>query len=345
MDEPARDQRPRANQRVDMRLGALRCVLLKAFGRGGVPAWAMITGRASPGPADGGDGPLTPPRHICGVTDVGRVRKLNEDAYRISADGRFFVVADGMGGHAAGEVASELAVSILDDFVQGALRREGDPPDAEVASLLLRAVDAAHEHVRREAAAREGCMGMGTTIVMGLVLGDRLHTCHVGDARCYVKGAAGLTVLTRDHSMVGQLVQAGTLDPGDVRAHPRRNELLQALGLPMQLEPDVNACDLAARDRVLLCSDGLWESLEDDEIRRIIAGERSVVGCARGLVDRAARVGGRDNITAVVYEHVPSTIPARSDDASADTSTGVHAGPNERGVAKGANGENERVGR
>jgi len=323
-----------------MKLGTLRCVLLKAIGRGGVPAGAVPTGRVDACPSHGSDRQLTTPCHICGITDVGRVRKLNEDAYRISADGRFFVVADGMGGHAAGEVASELAVSTLVDFVQDALHREGAPPDADVASLLLRAIDAAHERVRREAAAREGCKGMGTAIVMGMVLGDRLHTCHVGDSRCYVMTAAGLTVLTRDHSMVARLVQAGTLNPGDVRTHPRRNELLQALGLPMQLEPDVNACDLATRDRVLLCSDGLWESLEDDDIRRIISGDRSVVGCARRLVDRAARAGGRDNITAVVYEHVPPSPSARTDDASACTSNGPHLGPNEQGLAKGAKGEN-----
>jgi protein phosphatase len=246
---------------------------------------------------------VAPTDHLCGITDVGRVRPHNEDTFHVSPDGRVLIVADGMGGHEAGEVASALAVEALVEFFGGEREKAAVAGEEPMERLLVKAFEAAHERVRKAAESREGCEGMGTTLILAYILGDWLHTCHVGDVRCYVHGATGLKQVTQDHSLVGALVRAGHLRPDEARRHPRRNEILQAVGLATGTVPEVHAVELAAGDLVLLCSDGLWEALTDDEIEAILAWEGSMRQRATQLVDRANAAGGRDNITVVLYEH------------------------------------------
>jgi protein phosphatase len=255
----------------------------------------------------------SPSSRVCGITDVGRVRDLNEDNYRISADARVLLVADGMGGHAAGEVASELASATLFEFLQEAVAGRSDLPDSEARALLLEGIQRAHERVRAAAETTPGCAGMGTVVIVGLVQGNRLHVCHVGDSRCYLRSGGELVLITEDHSTILRLVRTGTLTAEEARSHPGRNEILQALGLPMNLEPSLNSRDLAQNDRALLCSDGLWEAITEDEILRILVAEDSARACARALVDAANQAGGPDNITVVVYDH-PSVTPAADSD-------------------------------
>lgn len=212
---------------------------------------------------------VSPTDHLCAITDVGRVRDHNEDTFYISNDGRLLIVADGMGGHEAGEVASTLAVETVVEFFGPKLQQATDS-GSELESLLLKALEAAHRKVLETARSREGCRGMGTTLIMACVHGDQLYTCHVGDVRCYVRSATGLEQVTQDHSLVGALVQAGELTSEEARVHPRKNEILQAVGLPNGIVPEVSSRTLSNGDRVLLCSDGLWEALSDEEICSIV---------------------------------------------------------------------------
>jgi serine/threonine protein phosphatase PrpC len=197
-----------------------------------------------------------------------------------------------------------LAVEVVAQFFT-AERRQAIDSDAEpIEPLLLEAFATAHSTVLEAGQSAEGRHDMGTTLILAYVHGDQLSTCHVGDVRCYVRTTAGLEQLTRDHSLVGALVQAGELTPEEARVHPRKNEILQAVGLSNGIVPEVNMRTLQNGDRVLLCSDGLWEALSDEEICTILDWEGSMRQRATQLVDRANEAGGHDNITVVLYEHV-----------------------------------------
>lgn len=144
---------------------------------------------------------------------------------------------------------------------------------------------------------------MGTALTLGCVLGNRLHTCHVGDVRAYVRNHSGLVQLTRDHSVVEARVQAGILTPEAARRHPDRNQLLQALGASRQIIPEIHHYLLAPGDLVLLCSDGLWNTLTDAQMTAILDSRAPLEHRARQLVDQANAQGGEDNITALLYQH------------------------------------------
>lgn len=247
---------------------------------------------------------VAPTDHLCAITDVGRVRDHNEDTFYISDDGRVLIVADGMGGHEAGEVASALAVEVVAEFFVTQPQQAIDSSTESIELLLVEAFATAHQRVLEASHSREGCRGMGTTLILAYVRGDQLYTCHVGDVRCYVRTAAGLEQVTQDHSVVGALVQAGELTPEEARVHPRKNEILQAIGLSNGIIPEVNSRVLEHGDCVLLCSDGLWEALSDEEICSIMDWDGSMRQRATQLVDRANEAGGYDNITVVLYEHV-----------------------------------------
>ena len=144
---------------------------------------------------------------------------------------------------------------------------------------------------------------MGCTLVLACVRGDTLHICHVGDVRAYLWREGRFNALTRDHSVVAEMVAARELTPDEARGHPAKNEVLRAIGMPAGFEPDSNRCALQSGDRVLLCSDGLWEMLPDREIARVVGADGSMRQLATQLVDRANDAGGHDNISVVLYEH------------------------------------------
>ncbi len=233
--------------------------------------------------------------NLCAITDRG-CRPRNEDAFGISQDGRLWVVADGMGGAAGGDIASGLCVDVATAFAtKNASDRAGQ--------TLERAVQAAHEAVLGAARKAPQYEGMGATLILAAVLGNALSVCHVGDTRCYVRSQGALERLTRDHSLVAQLIEAGRLSPELARIHPRRNEILQAVGVEPGIEPDLAARELNAGDRVLLCSDGLWGAMEDSEILALLGSDGTMRQVAVELVDRALANGAGDNITLVLYEH------------------------------------------
>lgn len=238
---------------------------------------------------------------LCGISDIGG-REKNEDAFFLSPLGPFMVVADGMGGHQAGEVASEIAIKTLAEFFdegRGGSERGGQEAEA----LLVAAFEEAHRRVAEAARSDATRSGMGTTLIAGLIDGSRLYTCHVGDVRCYVRSSKGLEQITRDHSVVAALVRAGQLTDEEARTHELRNRIDQALGLPMRIVPELHCVELSPGDRVLLCSDGLWGALRDEEIREVVDWEGTARQRAMQLVNRArSSPDADDNITVVLYD-------------------------------------------
>jgi PPM family protein phosphatase len=247
---------------------------------------------------------FAPLPHICAITDVGRVREANEDAYCVSPDYAWFAVADGMGGHDAGEVAAALAIQTLVEYITPERMATAVATDT-IGTLLLDAVTSAHECVLDANRSKEGGKEMGCTLVVGAIA-EGLFTCHVGDVRCYIMHEGVLSQITRDHSTVGSLVEAGQITPEEARVHPNKNQVLQAIGMPMGVTPDVNSAGLFPGDLILVCSDGLWEAMPQEEIQAILAGEGDMCQLATRLVDCANDAGGHDNITAVLCQIAPA---------------------------------------
>jgi len=229
------------------------------------------------------------------ATDVGLVRDANED--RVLCGSTMFAVADGLGGHAAGEIAATLAlgpVAELDDVAFG------DP--AAAATALADAVRVANHDVLEAARADVARQGMGTTLTAATIVGDTLVIAHVGDSRAYLhRDGEPLRRLTDDHTVVEDAVRAGRLSAAHARRHPHRNVLTQAVGLDHDIRVDApQPVALHPGDRVLLCSDGLTEAVTDDDIERILAGAGDPDAVCRALVEAALAGGGPDNVSVVV---------------------------------------------
>jgi serine/threonine protein phosphatase PrpC len=234
-------------------------------------------------------------------SDTGRVRSHNEDAvgHLVPPDGRqrarkglLFLVADGMGGHQAGEVASRQAIAVSTEryYADGS---------RDVATSLLRALRAANRAIYEQAQSDPSKAGMGTTLVAAAIVADKVYVANVGDSRAYVLGEQGIAQVTDDHSWVSEQVRAGLLAPDQARGHPQRNLVTRALGTRPTVEIDVFEGSIAPGDVVLLCSDGLTNLLEDEEIAAILR-EQPAREAAQSLVEAANGRGGTDNITVVV---------------------------------------------
>ncbi|MCP3981880.1 MAG: Stp1/IreP family PP2C-type Ser/Thr phosphatase [bacterium] len=237
---------------------------------------------------------------VYGITDVGRRREANQDHFLIDESIGLFAIADGMGGHAAGEVASEIAIQTLAET----LRRNDSTNDTVVDEAGRRLVHAVHEGNRRiceSVVTREEWRGMGTTIVAMLKLNDRAVIGHVGDSRAYRVRAGKLERLTTDHSWVGEQVRLGLLTDEEASRHPMRNIVTRALGNRQEVEVELKEEACVEGDTIMLCSDGLNSMLTDVEILETLTrhADNPEAAC-KGLVDRANACGGEDNITVIV---------------------------------------------
>jgi PPM family protein phosphatase len=232
------------------------------------------------------------------ATDVGRMRKNNEDSY-LSAE-PVAAVADGMGGHSAGEVASAIAIEEL-----AALGERG-PWENETAATddLKQAILRANRRIRGMAASDRKLNGMGTTLVALLQDGDMVHVANVGDSRGYLLRQGELSQVTVDHSLVQELVDDGRLSPKDAERHPQRSVITRALGIDPEVEFDLFTYKLQVGDRLLLCSDGLSDVVEPTQIRNVLLRVRSPQKAARQLITVANEQGGPDNITVIVVDAV-----------------------------------------
>ena len=230
-----------------------------------------------------------------GRSHAGLVRTNNEDSG--FAGPTLQLVADGVGGAAAGEVASATAAYVTTALGLAVSRT----PEPDLLDVLGRAVRLSHEQLKAGTVAEPSRAGMGTTLTALLTDGVRVALVHVGDSRAYLLRDAELTQLTRDHTYVQTLVDAGVLSPDEVRGHPRRNVVLQAVDGERPASPDLDLVDVRVGDRLLVCSDGLSDLVEDEQVRECLeAGAPQ--DAANALVDAALSVGGRDNVTCLVSD-------------------------------------------
>jgi protein phosphatase len=237
------------------------------------------------------------------LTDRGRVRSHNEDngGIFVNKDGTMLaVVCDGMGGHQAGEVASERAVSHIKEMWEETINISSpEPAEIWLKTFILQTNQSLFEHAN----SHEECHGMGTTIVAA-ILGDSFVTlAHVGDSRIYLISEEGAKQLTEDHTFVNELVKTGQISKEDAEHHPRKNVILQALGTEKTVKIDIKTITYDDPGYVLLCSDGLTDKVNDREIVEVLNnGSQALSAKAEELIRRANHYGGEDNITVAILE-------------------------------------------
>ncbi len=233
------------------------------------------------------------------LTDIGRVRKINEDTYGFytCTEYSYAIVCDGMGGHLAGEVASELAVSTISEYIKSNLTVDLDK--FQTKEVINRAFKLANSKIYDYSCNNESVMGMGTTATLILLRGGYLTFAHVGDSRAYMIDKK-LVQLTKDHSYVQELVKLGQITPEEAKHHPRRNIITRAMGIEEDVKVDMGIKAYNA-ENVLICSDGLYEDIEDEELFEIVT-DNSQKDSVDLLVKLANERGGKDNITALIIK-------------------------------------------
>jgi serine/threonine protein phosphatase PrpC len=242
-------------------------------------------------------------------TDIGRVRSVNEDRVLVIPDLNGFtlaIVADGMGGHQAGDIASQLAVETIENQLRH-LHRGMTLEACE--SALKQAIVTANRTIFNIASAGEKYAGMGTTVVLALATRQVLMIAHIGDSRAYICSGLELEQLTQDHSLVNELVKTGQISEAEAQQHPRRNVLTRALGTDPDVEVDVRHFSWKAGDMVLMCSDGLSGLVNAERLCGILNEAGDLEMKADRLIQTALQAGGDDNITAVILSNEP---PAHS---------------------------------
>lgn len=228
------------------------------------------------------------------LTDVGKKRTNNEDSYLINDKGRqkLFIIADGMGGHNAGEVASGEACRMVDKYIQ--------THDGSIDEVLRSAVRHANRELFIRASENNAMSGMGTTIDVLLAEKNKIHVAHVGDSRVYIISRDSVRKITHDHSVVGMMMDSGSITEEEARVHPQRNLITRAVGTAMTVEVDIVNETIHNGEWVLMCTDGLTNMVPKDEICRIVTTASNITAAANKLVEKAKENGGDDNITVVL---------------------------------------------
>lgn len=238
---------------------------------------------------------------FCARTDVGRVRSNNEDSVAISHDARMVIVADGMGGYNAGEVASVMLVQILNRELRNRLIAAGPRADVEqVRELLTTSVERANTAIYQAARAHAHYAGMGTTLVIGLFGADRVVVGHIGDSRAYLLREGSFSRLTRDHTWLQEQMDKGEMTPQEAKRSGMRSLLTRAVGVDPRVRLEVNEFPVKAGDLFLFCSDGLTDSIDDPELAVLLRDPSPLPKLAERLVQQANALGGRDNISALL---------------------------------------------
>ncbi|MDP9362038.1 MAG: Stp1/IreP family PP2C-type Ser/Thr phosphatase [Acidobacteriota bacterium] len=244
-----------------------------------------------------------------GLTHVGRQRQHNEDSFLVADEAKLFLVADGMGGHAAGEIASRIAVDSISEFIVHTKEDDGTWPHAydehytRTTNRLMAALRMANtrvlEAMRKDARLR----GMGTTVVACMADGDKMSVAHVGDSRAYMIRNGKISRITSDHSWVFEQVKAGMLTEAEAEKHPLRNVITRALGGALSVNPDASEIDSRPGDVYLLCSDGLTGMVPEEEILKLVtANADDLEKACRELIDMANERGGLDNVTTLLVK-------------------------------------------
>lgn len=233
------------------------------------------------------------------ITDVGMVRQVNQDYVYVTDRPlgilqNLFVVADGMGGHQAGDYASKYTVEVLNRELA---LSEGE----DIERCLVGAIKTANREIIKEASRDEHLKGMGTTVVAATISNQMMYFANVGDSRLYLINQ-GIQQLTKDHSLVEEMVRLGGIKPEEAKHHPDKNIITRAIGVLPEVSADFFETVLVPGDTVLLCSDGLTNMIDDTDIKRIVLGQRDIVEKTQRLIDAANENGGKDNITVVLIE-------------------------------------------
>ena len=234
------------------------------------------------------------------ITDVGMVRQVNQDY--VFTTGKplgilqnLFVVADGMGGHQAGDYASKCTVEVM---IKEIAKSEGE----DIERVLVKAIKSANREIIKEASGDEHLKGMGTTVVAATVKEQMLYFANVGDSRLYLINQ-GIQQLSKDHSLVEELVRAGELDRAESRNHPQKNIITKAVGVAEDVQPDFFIVDMKENSRILLCSDGLSNMVDDEKLEEILSGEGTEEELAEKCIEEALFYGGLDNIAVVIAQN------------------------------------------
>jgi protein phosphatase len=229
------------------------------------------------------------------ATETGRVRKKNEDNFCICPDIGLFAIADGMGGHQAGEIASRLATQKLADFIRTYLRQYSDQE-----TLLTRGMQEINQQIYLISQQNKRYRGMGTTLTAVLIQNNHLYLSHIGDSRLYLLRQEQIKQLTEDHTVVQNLVASGTITADQARVHPKRHILTRALGIDSSIKADISQINLKAQDKILLCTDGLTNYVTPEEIHHLVSNMAEVKQAVHNLTEMALERGGADNITVIL---------------------------------------------
>jgi len=241
-----------------------------------------------------------------GVTDTGLVRALNEDSFLISGFENglpygFCILADGMGGHNAGEVASAMATEIIANELSNS---EIGNSEEEIVSTITASLDYANNEIYNKSVSNSANAGMGTTAVVIYLNGKTAYIANIGDSRAYLIEEDGITQLTTDHSIVQKLLESGSITPEEARNHPEKNIITKALGTEPVEDYDIYEFSVQEGDKILLCSDGLSDMIDDSQINDILHQFINPDEAANALVAAAKENGGRDNITVVLISFI-----------------------------------------
>ena len=242
-----------------------------------------------------------------GLTDIGRVRKINQDAFSVDNEQQVWVLADGMGGYAGGEIASQITVETIPAYFKAQLRDQPSSPipATTLETFVVQAIEAANQRIRKQASQQTEIKGMGTTVVAVAITRTADHSqaviAHAGDSRAYVLRNKQLTLWTKDHTLMEERLNLNLITPDQVRTHPLRHVLTKALGIDPQAMPTLRTYELEPTDVILLCSDGLTKMLTDPEIHTLLLKDTpNLTQMCHRLVETANRLGGEDNTTVVV---------------------------------------------
>ena len=241
------------------------------------------------------------------ITDVGMVRQVNQDY--VFTTGKplgilqnLFVVADGMGGHQAGDYASKCTVEVM---IKEIAKSEGE----DIERVLVKAIKSANREIIKEASGDEHLKGMGTTVVAATVKEQMLYFANVGDSRLYLINQ-GIQQLSKDHSLVEEMVRLGGIKAEEAKNHPDKNIITRAMGVKEEVEADIYEYRLKKGDMILMCTDGLSNMVEDEDMFDIVKGARDIVEAEQMLIEKANSNGGRDNIGVVLAEPLADEVSA-----------------------------------
>lgn len=235
---------------------------------------------------------------IFGLTDVGLVRDINQDRFRIVIMDNisFAIVCDGMGGQSGGHIASEMTCNVIERRLCDSLSDTNS--DEEIQKLLISAVSEANFEVYKTSNVEPGCRGMGTTAITIIIKNNKAFIAHIGDSRVYMLQNGVMNQITKDHSLVQELVDRGEISREEALYHPNKNMITRAVGVNLQVDIDYFELNLSEDTKLLICTDGLTNMVDDDTIARVLS-ETELKNACQVLVELANNAGGTDNITAV----------------------------------------------